>query len=353
MESLKNALWAFGFAVGLWYFTDQNVSQEEQIAVRIKIEPRSPGIAVTYLDPETQEPRGTPPEVKVTVRAPRSVLLKQGEWKKEARYVPKEDQKLNADLTLPVSKFEFPFPPEVRIKDTSPESITVRLAELVRRPVGIDVDVDETTIPRGFDIERTVTPATVYASGPKENMTPPPRLKTDRIDVLDQLALRNWKPGDLRPPPEVVIEPVQLVPPDPAIVPDRSVNVRVRIVLRAKPGERDFKVKPDLLLPAKESFPFHLEPTTEEVTVTIQGSTNDLDELAKPDVLAKRVRAVVRVSPKDLAELKKKVGTLVPFPVEVWTEAGLRNATDKEIIYNATVREWIPPKPSSPPSEGP
>ncbi len=350
VENLKNGLWALGFAVGIWYFADQNVSRDAQVEVALVVQPASRDIAVTYIHPERNEPvealRAT-----VTLRAPQSVLNRVSEWRREALYRLKTDQRLNTDITIPVRDFEFPFPPEVSVYDPVPETIRIRLAELRQRRLGIDTDIDEATIPRGYEIERSVSPATIFASGPKEKMEPPPRLKTARIDVLEELLLRGWKPGDPRPPPEIDISPVRIESPDPAIVPDRAVSVRVRIALRPKRPAAQFSVRPVIEIPMREAFPYRLEPTNEFVQLTLSADQTLLEELAKPGVLEKKVRAIVRLRPKDLEDIRQNVGRAMPLPVEVWTAEEIRCLADKEIQINVDVRPWTPlpsPTPETP-----
>jgi len=344
VEAAKNALWAFGFAIGLWYFADQNVSEEKSIRVRLKIDAPSPGMAVTYVEPEPSE--GGHPEVEVGIRGPKSALNKSNESWEEAHFRPKPDVKLNEDVQVRIdTEFRFNWPPEVKLTYARPDVLKVRFVRLDTARAGVEIDLDEATVPPGFEIERSVIPASLLVRAPSEKLEPSLRLKTERIDLLGELARQHgWRPGDRRSPPEIVVDEARVIPPDPAIVPERG-KVRVRIALRAKPRTKDFAVKPELLVPLKEAFPFRLEPTVEEITLTLSGPDAVLQELSDPAVLAKRERAVVRIPPQDLPELKKKVGTLVLYPVEVWTDDQIRNLTAEKDL-NLKVNE-APATPSS------
>ena len=147
LDGMKNALWALGFAVGIWYLADQNISEDEPRRVRLKVVPPE-GITVTYLDHE-----GRPTEqpwAMITVKAPRNILKKSGEWPDEASYALKPGVALHAPRQLEVRQFQFALPREVEIRETSPESITVLLGEERSAKLGIDLIYDEKSIPEAF-----------------------------------------------------------------------------------------------------------------------------------------------------------------------------------------------------------
>lgn len=344
VEGLKNALWALGFAVGIWFLVDQNIRQvKDEIQVRLEVEPPR-GLTVTYLDSK----ENAPPTAFIAVSAPKSVLEQRSDWRiKAVAHLKPESTPLNKEVQLSISAFDFDLPPEVELLkgSTRPQSIRIMLAELRKAELGVDLDY--ASVPDGWEVEEyAVIPPAVLASGPKEQIDALTTLRTERVDVTKQLKYRHWEPGHRRRVP--IDLPVRLVSPAPGVTCEAMVEVRM--VVRPRMAELAVEMVPDLVVPAPglivrdrlspRDQAFKLEPRPgggEKISFTLVGPENELAELKNPRVLAERVRVLAIVTPEQRKELPKVVDHLVSLPVEVKLPEGVQLRADKELRYDVNV----------------
>lgn len=343
IEGLKNALWALGFAVGIWFLIDQNIREtKNDIPVRLEVKPPSGEITVTYLDGR---------EAFITVSAPRNVLDKRADWNISAvKRLKAAEAPLNQELPLSVSEFEFVnLPPEVEIvkSEIRPQAIRVVLSQRATAELGVNIDY--TNVPEGWEVDDStisITPPALQASGPREKMQAGVELRTETIDILKQLKYRRWTPSHLLP---VTIEmPSRVLASDAGITSDGI--VQVRLVVRPKMTPMEVTRVPDLVVPlpgllvkdritGKEQA-FRLEPQSgggEAVKFTIVGPDAILKELKDPKVLNERVQALAIVTPKKLSELPNNIGKYTKLPVELRLPEGVRLESEKELSIDVSV----------------
>lgn len=336
VESVKNALWALGFAVGIWYIANENISEEAPITVRLRVEPPKKGITVTYLDASTNEAI-TAPEATLFVRAPRNVLNDKAQWR-EGVYEFKTLPDLNADHPLNVaSQFRFGFPPEVEIREATPSSIKVRLSEVLRKQLGIDLKIAPASVPEGWLVDSwTLRPWSIWASGPKEEMQRNPRFTTAEINIQEQLALQGWSPTQGRDPPvlEVSLRDL-LVPPAPGIRGEESAIAYIK--LKAAPSEVEFtNIQPALVMPLP-GLPYKFEPRNPFISFTVRGPAQELAALVrKHEDGTAPIPVYAVLSPEKQKQLH--VNKTLQLDVRVYLPPGLE-CVQKELTYDVTPTE--------------
>jgi hypothetical protein len=359
IEGLKNALWALGFAVGIWFLVDQNIRQtKDDIQVRLEVEPPR-GLTVTYLDSK----ENAAPLAVIAVSAPKNVLEKRTDWRitATARLKP-ESAPLGKEIELPVGAFDFDLPPEVELLKGSirPQTIRIMLAELMKAEVGVDLDY--ANVPEGWEVEEyAVIPPAVLASGPKQRMEAIQTLSTERIDVAKQLKYRHWEPNWRR---RVALDlPARLVSPAPGVTADTVVEVRMTV--RPKLAEVQVEVEPQLVVPMPglvvrdpstgKDRAFKLEPRPgggEKILLTLIGPDTVVNELKNPKILQERVRALAIVTPEERRELPKLVDHLVSLPLDVKLPEGVQLRAERELRYDVNVGAADSAPREPPPGDG-
>jgi hypothetical protein len=351
VEGVKNALWALGFAVGIWFLVDQNIRRTlNDVPAQLFVEP-PPGVTVTYLTSD-----GKPPEATVKLSAPTNVLEKRPEWRLHGVYNMKQATvELNKELQLRTSEFEYNLPPEVDLlkEEIQPQSIRVVFAKQER--VEVAVHLDYTNVPDGWEVaEYETIPASVEVSGPKEKVDALAELRSEKIDVARQLKFRRWEPTQQRP--VAVDSPLHVI-----MAPGLSCDaaVQMHMIVRPKMREMPVEMVPELALAVPlpgltiggRCYKLEPRPGGERVSITLVGPENELAELKNPKTLAERVRAFAIITPDLRKELPNKVEKLVSLPVEVKLPEGIQRV-DKELRIDVNVSLAEPASTAAPTGTG-
>ena len=357
-ESLKNALWALGFAMGVWFLVDQNMRETiEEVPATLAVYPPE-GISVAFIDPE-----GGTPRAFVAISAPRNVLDKRSEWTLQGTYNISAPVVLGKEIPIPLSEFRFNLPPEADLveKLSHPPSVRIVLAEQKR--ASLTVDVVYANVPTGWEVDQDsviAEPPIIDATGPKDVIGRDPHVKTEPIDVRKQFEYKHWKLTDSRE------RQLDLA----GVLTHADVGVKVagvvRVSMLVKPAlsERSFDVVPEIVAPVPglvfkdpvtlKDVAYRLDPPagSEKVTVTLRGLEADLEQLKDPKIREERGFRVLAIVPREAAVLfPKRVGLSTPLPVDVKLPDGVTLKGDKKLTYDVTVNlvESPAPQPVPPP----
>jgi hypothetical protein len=207
--------------------------------------------------------------------------------------------------------------------------VTVELAKLKADLLAVEVNMDD-TLQQGWEVaERTVEPRIVKASGPVEVMQSFPRLKTERLVLMNLLERQGFDP-ESRTAQEFE-QSVQVLPPaNSKITIDEARTVRVRIKIHPSPMQRDdVDIAPSLLFPGPTfvGFPYKLTLLpTEPPKVRLRVRGHEL-MLLNPQIDATKAQFAVfaKVPEGLLADLGRLAagGSLPPFEVEVRAPLGI------------------------------
>jgi hypothetical protein len=297
IESAKNVIWAFVFALALWLVMVQSQQKTENQRVQFNVLPGSKGINVKYV------PTDSPPRDSIQVRGSASDLARRKIDLAQAHFILPEDQKMGINR-IPYSRFKFILDPGVAVDEGAlTGEVEVELAKEERRRLAIDIDMDD-KVPPGWMIQEAVLePRELEAVGPIDLMSkdPPPKLRTEHVSIEAVLSKFNFD--------RLVLEEksypvnVSVRPPDDSGIKCDARPVKLLLTVKPKPKEAQFELEPSFFFsgPTLEGLPFKLTPygKPDKVTVRVSGHELDLIDAVLPTTKAKFV-VFVRVKREDV-----------------------------------------------------
>lgn len=288
----KSALWALGFAVGMWYLIDYNTRTDRtDIEVALRIDPPT-GLTVEYLGDIERGPDNYP-RGRIAVKGPRRVLES---WvPKEGVYTVKQrptDEDFRKERRVAVRDFDFFLPEEVQLDEDTvrPTEIVYRLAEIEKGLVRVRVDwVPDRRDPPGYAVATVdATPPLIEARWPKGAVPPSERrllaLLTSKVDVLSELEARGWKPDSPEPPPTLSLRLLVTGASQSGVEPlEKYVNVTIRFKASASVAEIKVRKVPHVAVPLQTKVPRirHGPDVADEVELILRGPPTEVNEAAK------------------------------------------------------------------------
>ncbi len=286
----KSALWALGFAVGMWYLIDYNTRTDRtDIEVALRIDPPT-GLTVEYLG-EIERGPDNYPRARIAVKGPRRVLEswvpKEGVYTIKQAPTPDEYRK---ERRAAVRDFDFFLPEEVDLDENAvrPAEIVYRLAEIEKGLVRVRVEwaAPERRDPPGYTVASVdISPPQVEARWPRGTVPPSERrVITSKIDAVSELEARGWKPDSPEPPPLLPLRVLVTGNPGSGVEPlEKYVNVTIRFKPSANVAEIKIRKVPHLAVSLETKIPRvkHGPDVADEVELILRGPPTEVNDAAK------------------------------------------------------------------------
>ncbi|MDD5226138.1 MAG: hypothetical protein PHV97_03005 [Candidatus Omnitrophica bacterium] len=260
-------------AIGTWYYAVGEENIEVTRVIPLKIQMSSTQMTVSEISTRT---------VQVTLSAPRVLIVNLASQDIQAVHKIGPEIKTAGEYSFRLEPEEISVPSfQIRVIKIVPESVTVKLDELIVQKLEIQPDfVGEPAV--GYKLladELRMDPNAILAKGPK--------------GVLEKMKSANTEPIDLVGRIRSFYRTVQVKLP-PGVKPMSESLVNVYIPIREEFGEKELKDVPvRILRSSAASGVADLSP--DKVTLVLKGSKLSLEKLA-PETLLAYV---------DLADLKK------------------------------------------------
>ncbi|MDD5226889.1 MAG: hypothetical protein PHV97_06900 [Candidatus Omnitrophica bacterium] len=260
-------------AIGTWYYAVGEENIEVMRVIPLKIQMSSTEMTVSEISARA---------VQVTLSAPRALIVNLASQDIQAVHKIGPEIKTAGEYSFRLEPAEISLPSfQIRVVKIVPESVTVKLDELIVQKLEIQPDfVGEPAV--GYKLladELRMDPNAILTKGPKGVLEKMKSAKTEPIDLVGRIR-SFYRTIEVKLPP--------------GVKPMSESLVNVYIPIREEFGEKEFKDVPVRILrsPAASGVA-DLNP--DKVTLVLKGSKLSLEKLA-PETLLAYV---------DLADLKK------------------------------------------------